>query len=193
MEERRVASFSIDVFADNANAKDVVTGILHTIFWYRIFANLEPSSHDVLDVPVPWIQDVDLQTLVEQRVDQFVRQIDADSNDQNQNTRGQMVVQFSERERRRKKGWFGQKDEDLVWETWTLNIALASPRTHQEATTSRRAIEKSLSNAILKITDIVQQNKDHVPPITTQDTNTFPYHILVNPKNDGWGQRMGIF
>ncbi|THY62433.1 DUF1649-domain-containing protein [Aureobasidium pullulans] len=204
MEERRVASFSIDVFADKANAKDVVTGILHTIFWYRIFANLEPSSHDVLDVPIPWIQDVDLQTLVEQRVDQFVRQIDADSNDQNQNTRGQMVVQFSERERRRKKGWFGQKDEDLVWETWTLNIALASPRTHQvlcsgadpfcvEATTSRRAIEKSLSNAILKITDIVQQNKDHVPPITTQDTNTFPYHILVNPKNDGWGQRMGIF
>jgi len=45
----------------------------------------------------------------------------------------------------------------------------------------------------VKVTDIVQQNKDHVPPITTQDTNTFPYHILVNPKNDGWGQRMGIF
>ncbi|KAI4841666.1 DUF1649-domain-containing protein [Aureobasidium sp. EXF-8845] len=193
MEERRVASFSIDVFADKANAKDVVTGILHTIFWYRIFANLDPSYHDVLDIPIPWIQDVDLQTLVEQRVDQFVRQIDADVNDQNQNTRGQLVVQFSERERRRKKGWFGAKDEDLVWETWTLNVALASPRTPQEATTSRRAIERSLSNAVMKITDIVQQNKDHVPPITTQDTNTFPYHILVNPKNDGWGQRMGIF
>jgi autophagy-related protein 101 len=131
MEERRVASFSIDVFADKANAKDVVTGILHTIFWYRIFANLDPSYHDVLDIPIPWIQDVNLQTLVEQRVDQFVRQIDADVNDQSQNTRGQLVVQFSERERRRKKGWFGAKDEDLVWETWTLNIALASPRTPQ--------------------------------------------------------------
>ncbi|KAI4766898.1 DUF1649-domain-containing protein [Aureobasidium sp. EXF-3400] len=193
MEERRVASFSIDVFADKANAKDVVTGILHTIFWYRIFANLDPSWHDVLDIPVPWIQDVDLQTLIEQRVDQFVRQTDGDVNDQNQNNRGQVVVQFSERERRRKKGWFGAKDEDLVWETWTLNIALASPRTNQEVTNTRRAIERSLSNAVMKITDIVQQNKDHVPPITTQDTNTFPYHILVNPKNDGWGQRMGIF
>jgi autophagy-related protein 101 len=85
----------------------------------------------VLDIPIPWIQDVNLQTLVEQRVDQFVRQIDADVNDQSQNTRGQLVVQFSERERRRKKGWFGAKDEDLVWETWTLNIALASPRTPQ--------------------------------------------------------------
>ncbi|KAI4744432.1 DUF1649-domain-containing protein [Aureobasidium sp. EXF-12298] len=193
MEERRVASFSIDVFADKANAKDVVTGILHTIFWYRIFANLDPSWHDVLGIPVPWIQDVDLQTLIEQRVDQFVRQTDGDVNDQNQNNRGQVVVQFSERERRRKKGWFGAKDEDLVWETWTLNIALASPRTNQEVTNTRRAIERSLSNAVMKITDVVQQNKDHVPPITTQDTNTFPYHILVNPKNDGWGQRMGIF
>jgi autophagy-related protein 101 len=131
MEERRVASFTIDVFADKATAKDVVAGVLHTIFWYRIFANLEPTWHDILEVSVPWIQDVDLQTLLEQRVDYFVRQIDADCNDQSQNTRGQIVVQFSERERRRKKGWFGAKDEDLVWETWTLNIALASPRTHQ--------------------------------------------------------------
>jgi hypothetical protein len=59
----------------------------------------------------------------------------------------------------------------------------------------RRAMEKSLHKAALKIVNIVNRDKDHIPPITTSDSNPFPYHILVNPKlvGDGWGQRMGIF
>ena len=55
-------------------------------------------------------------------------------------------------------------------------------------------MEKSLHKAALKIVNIVNRDKDHIPPITTTDANPFPYHVVVNPKPvDGWGQRMGIF
>ena len=57
----------------------------------------------------------------------------------------------------------------------------------------RRAMEKSLQKTALKIVNIVNRDKDHIPPITTTETNPFPYHIIVNPKLEGWTQRMGIF
>lgn len=54
-------------------------------------------------------------------------------------------------------------------------------------------MEKSLHKTALKIVNIVNKDKDHIPPITTTDANPFPYTITVNPKSDGWGQRMGMF
>ena len=106
--------------------------------------------------------------------------------------RGQVTVQFGERKRR--KGWFGGKaDEEMVWETWVLDVTLASPRTEAEAAKARRAMESSLSRTAMKIVNIVNRDRNHIPPITTNETNPFPYQILVNPKSDTWGQRIGIF
>jgi autophagy-related protein 101 len=57
----------------------------------------------------------------------------------------------------------------------------------------RRAQEKSLQKAALKIINSVNRDKDHIPPITTTDANPFPYQIVINTKSDGWGTRIGIF
>jgi len=62
-----------------------------------------------------------------------------------------------------------------------------------EAIKARRAMEMSLQRTAMKIVNIVNRDRNHIPPITTNETNPFPYQILINPKNDGWGQRMGIF
>ena len=56
----------------------------------------------------------------------------------------------------------------------------------------RRAMGKSLQKAAMKIVNIVNRDKDHIPPITTTDQNPFPYHVIVNPKAAA-GPRMGIF
>jgi autophagy-related protein 101 len=57
----------------------------------------------------------------------------------------------------------------------------------------RQAMEKSLQKTAMKIVNIVNRDKDHIPPITVAETNPFPYQILVNPKSENWGARMGIF
>ena len=51
-------------------------------------------------------------------------------------------------------------------------------------------MEKSLQKAAMKIVNIVNRDKDHIPPITTTDQNPFPYHVIVNPKTavDSWGR-----
>ena len=46
----------------------------------------------------------------------------------------------------------------------------------------RRAMESSLQKAAMKIVAIVNRDKDHIPPIVTNEQNPFPYKILVNPK-----------
>ena len=106
--------------------------------------------------------------------------------------RGTLVVQFLERKRR--KGWFVAKaDEETVWENWIIEVVLTSARSEPEAARNRRQMEKNLQKAVMRIVELVNKERNHIPPITTNESNPFPYQILVNPKTDGWGQRLGIF
>ena len=54
-------------------------------------------------------------------------------------------------------------------------------------------MESSLQKTAMKIVAIVNRDKDHIPPITTSETNPFPYQIHVNQKDAGWATRMGIY
>ncbi|KAF2866508.1 autophagy-related protein [Massariosphaeria phaeospora] len=184
MEQRRRPEYNLEIFADLACVKDVVKAILHTIFFHRYFSSISPLTRDLLDLTLPAIDDVDLETLIDQRTVALVRAIDGTRG------RGQLVVQFFEK-RRRKTYFFAKADEDVCWEQWTLDVTLATPRTESV----RRAMTKSLEKAAHKIISIVNRDKDHIPPITTTDANPFPYSVVVNPKPtaDTWGPRMGIF
>lgn len=57
----------------------------------------------------------------------------------------------------------------------------------------RKAMGNMLQKAALKILAVVNRDKDHIPPITTSDSNPFPYRIVVNPRTDGWGNRIGLY
>ena len=52
-------------------------------------------------------------------------------------------------------------------------------------------MELMLQKTAMKIVTIVNRNTDHIPPITTSESNPFPYQIVINPRDEGW--RMGIF
>lgn len=85
------------------------------------------------------MDDVDLETLIDQRATALVRQLDNTSqqasfvpsvppSQQSSSGRGQIVIQFLEK--RRRKGYFFQKgDEEVCWEQWTIDVTLAKPRT----------------------------------------------------------------
>ena len=49
-------------------------------------------------------------------------------------------------------------------------------------------MEKSLDNAFAKVMAIVGRDTGHIPPITTNEGNPFPYSILVKRKDEGWGR-----
>ncbi|KAG8629934.1 hypothetical protein KVT40_001553 [Elsinoe batatas] len=198
MEERKAPEYTLDIFADRSCVKDVVKAILHTIFFHRYFTPLEPKTQDLFDVTLPVVNDVELETLIDQRAVALARQFEispyatSGADARLDGGRGQVVVQFMEKKRR--KGWFGGKaDDELVWESWVLDVTLATPRSDTEVVKARRAMESTLQRTALKIINIVNRDRNHIPPITTNETNPFPYQILVNPRSEGWGRGMGIF
>lgn len=218
------------------------TGILHTIFFNRFFPSLAPRTHEVLDVTLPFVNDDELETLIEQRAYALERQLDAErlSNsggqaggapikgdrmsgpgmgDGGSGGRGQITVQFFER--KRKKAWpFGRADEEVCWETWTIKVTVAEPRTENGMFTAahssnaqlspsspilrqkpknverakvRRAMEQTLFATAMKIVTFVNTHKDHIPPITTQGGNPFPYKINLESKETSWASRIRIY
>lgn len=56
-----------------------------------------------------------------------------------------------------------------------------------------RAVASTLRKTALKIVNTANRDKDHIPPITTNDTNPFPYQIVLNPRLEGWSKGMGTF
>jgi len=117
-------------------------GILHTIFFHRFFPSVLPQTRDVLDLTLPYIDDVELETMIDQRAATLERQLDAERSQShggsgNGGGRGQITVLFYEK--RRRKNWFPMRgDEEVCWESWTLKVTVAEPRT-ESGEISRRS------------------------------------------------------
>ncbi|CAK7241034.1 MAG: hypothetical protein STHCBS139747_002491 [Sporothrix thermara] len=197
--------FTVEAFVDPSSVRDVVRGILHTIFFHRFVPTILPRTRDVLDLTLPYIDDAELETLIDQRTTMLVRQLEEEKTasissggaggggNSRGGGRGQISVQFFEK--RRRKTWLGMGggEEDVCWESWTVKVTVAEPRTESERAKVRQAMESTLLAAVMKIVTSVNAHKDHIPPITTSEANPYPYQINVNQKEAGWAARMGIY
>ncbi|KAL8734925.1 MAG: hypothetical protein Q9166_001277 [cf. Caloplaca sp. 2 TL-2023] len=131
---KRPDPYVLEVLVDPTCVKDIVRGILHTIFFHRYFPSMRPSSLDVLDLTLPVVADPELETLIETRVGQLVRQLSSTSSPSG-GSRGELAVRFFEK-RRRKPGGLGgwltgtaKCEDEVCWEVWKLKITLTTPRT----------------------------------------------------------------
>jgi hypothetical protein len=116
-------------------------GVLNLIFFHRYFPSIRPVTFDVLDLTLPAINDADLETLIESRVNALVRQhLSPAAGDQDGTVggggggvRGRIAVEFYEKKRRRSGMWFGglagKGEEEVCWEMWTIDVTIATPRT----------------------------------------------------------------
>ncbi|RKU43559.1 hypothetical protein DL546_002731 [Coniochaeta pulveracea] len=196
--------FILEAFADPSSIKDVVRGILHTVFFNRFLQAIYPQTREVLDISLPYIPDAELETMIDQRTQALVRQLDAERHQPHAgggggggggSGRGQVTVQFYERRRRKATAWnmLGRGDEEVCWERWTVKVTVAEPRTETERLKVRQATKATLLRTVQKIVTYVNTHKDHIPPITTMESNPFPYQISINQKAEaGWAQRMGM-
>jgi hypothetical protein len=106
------------------------------IFFHRYFPSIRPETVDILDLTLPAINDVELETLIDARVTSLVRQhLSPSSNTYGggNGVRGRLAVEFFEKKRRRAGLWFGglagRGEEEVCWEIWTLDVTIATPRT----------------------------------------------------------------
>ncbi|THC95523.1 hypothetical protein EYZ11_004995 [Aspergillus tanneri] len=172
-------------------------------YFLEIFADTTTVRDVLKDFTLPAINDVDLETLIESRISSLVRQhsssssSSASANEGAGGVRGRIAVEFYEKKRRRSGMWFGglagKGEEEVCWEVWNLDVTIATPRTESERAKVRKAMENMLQKAALKILAVVNRDKDHIPPITTSDSNPFPYRIVLNPRTDGWQNGFGLY
>ncbi|KAG6325212.1 hypothetical protein E4U22_000012 [Claviceps purpurea] len=197
----------LDVFTDPRSLRDVVKGILHTIFFTRFFPSLTPRTRDVLDLTLPYVDDDELETMIDQRAAALERHLDAERSTSGAShsssssggggggggggARGQIAVRFFEK--RHRKSWLSRGEEEVCWESWTIKVTVAEPRTESERAKVRRAMEQTLLTTAMKIVSFANTHKDHIPPITTQTGNPFPFKINIDQKETGWAARMRMY
>lgn len=189
--------FSLEVLADQSLLNDVLKGVLCTIFFHRLFTSFRPKTRELLDLTLPSFDDLELDKMIESHAATLLQSIEAGPSNLTLSSsiiksHGQLAVQFFEK-RPRKASWFTKAEEKVCWEQWLLNVTILSPRTESERAKARRQIENQLQATILAIIITAGNKKDHVPPITTNDANPFPYTIVISPKGETWSTRMGIF
>lgn len=102
-------------------------GILHTIFFHRYFPLITPQTRPVLSLALPYVSDVELETLIEQRAALLERGAHGHHAGTEGGGRGQVSVRFLERKRR--KGWIGRGEDEVCWEVWTVKVTVAEPKT----------------------------------------------------------------
>merc|ERR1712000_169871 len=204
--------YILEVFADQTFVKDIVKGVLHTIFFHRYFPPVRPtlytptassshsSSHSAQSLPIPLpsiVDPPDISAAIDSHTALLVSQLTPQP--AAGGSRGEVVVRFFDRKRRKTgitTGWLGrlgggggQTEEEVCWEEWCVQVVVARPRSEADRIKVRRAMESSLQKTAMKIVAIVNRDKDHIPPITTSDQNPFPYKIFVNPKQQENAER----
>lgn len=149
-------------------------------------ANFTRPSSPVNDIAVtlPLIDDADLEMLITDRANAVMRRLGSGSGSGNGGEqRANILVHFYEKKRKKASTGFaglwgaGGSNEggDVCWETWRVEVLYSSA---PGAATGPRCA-KSLRAAAMDVLRFTGEEKGHIPPITSAETNPFPYEIVL--------------
>lgn len=57
---------------DRSSAKEVLRGVLHSIFFHRLFGSVKPMTVEVCEVTLPGVVDQETESLINEKVDLFL-------------------------------------------------------------------------------------------------------------------------
>ncbi|ORX95334.1 DUF1649-domain-containing protein [Basidiobolus meristosporus CBS 931.73] len=172
--------FNFDLTVERLLLKDVLRAVLHSILFHRVFGNVRPREVDFMDLTYVAIEDAGIDKAVEEKIPAFLKTIDA-----SRNQRGQLAVMFYEK--RTRKAWFSKSEEEVCWEQWIITFTILRPNNERDRNQARMRTERQVADFLMDIVQIVNDRKDHIPPITNNDPNPFPFQITVPSVNDTWG------
>ncbi|EGV65071.1 hypothetical protein PSN45_004958 [Yamadazyma tenuis] len=211
--------YTLSLVAERSVVRESLKGIIWSIFFHRLFGPITPAMCEFLGVPYPVASDLpDLDSLVDEKIDQLIRMGFSFNNTDlisplNAEVKyGVVTVRFLDlptTKSKKKTGWFGQgKSDDEVdlklWESWIIQIkclpvlseSSSDKKLHQadhHLDPNVAASVSSFEDNLLKIIDIADSHKDHIPPITSLESAPFPYVINVEllerkpSEDESWG------
>lgn len=179
--------------------REVLRCILHTIMFHRALGLVRPRDVDLELFEVTYVQcgDPELERNIEEKIDLFIAWVE-----KHPNKKGQVCLSFFET-RNKQTGWFGTKVERFYWEQWCISLNIFPPKSSQnkshlgraltldsadtameEKTKQDVALETALREVLFQILQLVNDKKDHIPPVLNSLTVSFPYEISIPSNSD---------
>jgi len=173
--------------------------MLHTIVFHRALGLVRPKDVDSELFDITYVQcgDPDLERKIEEKIDQFVSWVE-----KHPNKKSQMCLSFYE-DRNKPAVWFTNKVERFRWEQWYISINVISPKisgskSHhgkalvvdsgdtmmEEKNACHAALELALQGVLFQIIRLVNEKRDHIPPVLNEDVVSFPYEITIPSTSD---------
>jgi len=171
-----ISQFSLnDLVVELNYVKEVLRCILHTIIFNRAIGLIQPVEEvvDFIDYVYVRVNDETIEKDVSEKVEIFQHMLKKKDVKE-----GKVIISF---EHQPQGGWFSQK---VCWERWLINIVLPTKENTGETTTQ---LYQDLHQRITQILRIVNDNKNHIPPLTTKEVTPFPYEISFPGSGEGWG------
>jgi len=197
-----VQHFTLEVLElyRSSQIKEVLECILHSILFSRAFGIIRPRETTVDFMQFYYVRcdDPIIEKYVEDRVELFY---DAWQKKKFDPSKGILFLSFDEKRVKPQLFGLSKVEERFRWEQWIIQVRLLehhtqplhSPQLNEEVEDNedrREKLEYDLRKTLLQILKLINENKNHIPPLTSKETTPFPYEITF-PALDPSGQ--GIF
>lgn len=194
-----------ELVVEHFQIREVLRCILHTIMFHRALGLVRPRDVDLELFEVTYVQcgDVELERKIEEKIDQFVAWVE-----KHPDKKGQVFLSFFET-KNKQSSWFSSKVERSYWEQWCISLKIFPPKPSQKSHHSRgltvdsaeimmedkikrdAALETSLREVLFQIWEMVNEKKDHIPPVLNSHIVSFPYEIRIpSPSDSSFGMDM---
>ncbi|KAH8548510.1 hypothetical protein BGW37DRAFT_523280 [Umbelopsis sp. PMI_123] len=147
-----------------------------------LLINVTPREGLFLDTTVSMTGNKEVEDLIEEKVVDFYMSMSSGQ----PKRQGKIAVLFYEK--RLKNNWwqFSKSEELICWEQWAITITVVEPQSEQEKQKIRKSMERQLNQNLIKILNIINEHKEHIPSITTTEGNPFPYQIAILGSSESW-------
>jgi len=179
--------------------REVLRCILHTIMFNRALGLVRPRDVDSELFEITYVQCGDSATekKIEEKIDHFLSWVE-----KYPNKKSRVCLSFYET-RSKHMAWFS-KVERLYWEQWCIQLHVVPPaplkakkfydssqsgetgETMMDDRQRRHAtLEAALRDVITQVLVIVNEKKDHIPPVLQPDVViSFPFEISIPSSSD---------
>lgn len=163
--------------------QEVLRCLLHTILFNRALGPVKPCEVESELFELSYVQcgDAEVERTIEDKVHRLGQWVD-------RNPGKRVTVALSFFEKRYKQNWFAKHEERLYWEQWRVHLDVkpqeADPQPGDGAS-ARRALQTSLQACVLELLRLVNDRREHIPPVVSSEVVCFPYEITLPSDADG--------
>ena len=180
------------------NVKGALRAVLHTVLFARALGVVRPVDVELPRLGLAYAEcgDPGVSRRVEEKIGQFLQWAE-----RHPGKVAQVSLAFFEK--RYKQSWFSSQEERLYWERWNVNVRLAgAPAPGGTGGTgsgggggggggggASAEARGSLGEVLDRVARVVNERKDHIPPVMNSEVVTFPFDISVTGAD---GSKFGL-